>query len=30
MIEIPPLAILAGGFATGLWPLTEEVPKSMN
>jgi len=29
MTEMPPLAILAGGLATRLKPLTEQVPKSM-
>ena len=29
MTTMPPLAILAGGLATRLKPLTEQVPKSM-
>src|SRR5580700_9679803 len=26
---MPPLALLAGGLATRMWPLTENMPKSM-
>ena len=26
---MPQLALLAGGMATRLWPITEEIPKAM-
>lgn len=27
--QLPPLALLSGGLATRLWPLTEKIPKAM-
>ena len=28
-VRLPPIAVLCGGLATRLWPLTEKIPKSM-
>jgi NDP-sugar pyrophosphorylase family protein len=28
-VKLPPIAVLCGGLATRLWPLTEKIPKSM-